>query len=59
VDIIINNRIITKLIIVAVLFSGGLFENIPPTYKTIKNVKIPSNPIIKETTGITQGFKEK
>ena len=48
-----------KLIIAAVLFFGGSFENIPPTYNTIKNVKIPSNPITKEITGIIEDFKEK
>ena len=57
-DIIINNIIITKLIIIAILFSGGLSENIPPTYNIIKNENIPSKTTIKETIGITKGFKE-
>jgi hypothetical protein len=30
----------------------------PPTYNTIKNENIQSKTTIKETTGITKGFKE-
>ena len=41
-----------KLEIIAMLFSGGESENIPPTYKTIKKPKMPMKTVIKEITGI-------
>ena len=44
--------IINKFNIIDVLFSGGLSDNTPPTYKTIKTPSIPIDKIDKKTIGI-------
>jgi hypothetical protein len=44
----INEIMMTKLIIVAILFVGGLSEKIPPTYNIIKNEINPINIVIIE-----------
>jgi hypothetical protein len=53
-EIIINTIITKKFNNIAVLFSGGGFEKIPPIYNIVKNPNIAIHNVINVIKGINQ-----